>query len=166
MNIYSCSPWTKPIFSFPSELKVLDSINIHYQCKMPIPSFISTLFRRRLENERVVFVETTDPNTEAIVESIVLEYARDTGAVYIDDLEEGKAAVGNSVRYPCKEYVVLVRRWQIHGSRKILVSFQDVLQDTSISRLLTNLKVVFYGSNEPMEDYRLKQKLLKYRMQL
>jgi len=103
---------------------------------------------------------------EALVESIVGEYARDIGAVYIDDLREGQSAVGNSVRYPYKEYVVLIRRWHVHGSRKILVSFQDLFQDTSISGLFSNLKVVFCGSNEPMKDYRLKQRLFGYRIQI
>jgi hypothetical protein len=112
-----------------------------------------------LENERFVVVETYDPDMEALVESSVREYARDIGAVYIDDLREGQAVIGNSVRYPHKEYVLLIRRWHIHGSRKILVSFQDLFQDTSISGLFINLKVVLYGSNEPMKNYRLKQRL-------
>lgn len=131
---------------------------------MPVPSVPVRLLRNRLENQRCVVVITeNDAETENLIEQTVSDYARETGAHYTDRMGDGQM-IADSVRYPDQEFVVLVRHWQEYGSRKIVLFFQDILPTVGLLRdeLFDNIKVVFYGSNEPMKDSCLKHSLSTY----
>jgi hypothetical protein len=155
---------------------------------MPVSTVNAEMLTRRLERDPFVFVETRD--MQDMVASIVHEYCHCHEAIYTDNVEDMPRIMVQSLQNPTKLYVVYVRDWQRFSGNEIMLHFNMLFekdlerygpnawcapeyrhqslcilpsgQTVDGSDMYKNVKLVFSGTRDPLNDPCLRSRLMSY----
>jgi len=161
---------------------------------MPILTNATKLLQERLCRDRILFLETESQEAQDVLSYVVDDFVQKNNATFTNDFAKGRTFLGKAVRDKNTVFVVHVRDWHRFSGNDVMLHYNEVFEedmrdygpDSGLPEYMRtrralfldgefveldkppfhNIKLVFSGKSDPMEDPGLCQRVSSYKLRI